>query len=595
MAEQVARLWLFCLFPWVVVTELTYIAIRLPLKGERAAPGAPWPLPKSWRNSTERLVVDLPNFRFTSSMTYCDIVSSAFDRYNTILNLYKTPGPSVRGAQGVLRSLSVEITDQNCPGYPNPQMDESYNLTVTSKSSRLSSATVWGALRGLETFSQLIYQDEQNQLFVNLTQISDEPRFRYRGVMLDTARHYLTMPVLLKNLDAMAYNKFNVFHWHIVDDQSFPYESVAFPSLTEKGAYGPKLIYTQEDVRRVIEHARLRGIRVIPEFDTPGHTQSWGQAFRSLLTPCWVDGKEGVAKPNFHGAYEILDPSKDSTFSFLEKFIAEVVQVFPDQYLHLGMDESYPSCWKSSPNITAFMKENNISSYVQLMERYVTKVLDIVERTNKSYVIWQDPIEEGTKAKSDTIVEVWRGNSTIPWQHYMSEISQQGYQTILSSCWYLNYISYGQDWRKYYECEPYNFTGSTEQYKNVIGGEACVWAEYIDGTNILPTLWPRASAVAERLWSTRDVRDTESAKFRLDQQRCRMLRRGIPAKPILDGYCGDYEFGFAESDGIYRKTLDPPPSVTAGTLSTQMLSQSTSTCVLILVQIAVHTISHILS
>ncbi|XP_048777882.2 beta-hexosaminidase subunit beta-like isoform X2 [Ostrea edulis] len=475
-----------------------------------------------------------------------------------------TLGP---GSQTYLHSYTAPSTD---------------NLTV-STSPRLTCATVWGALRGLETFSQLIYNEgEESSLFINKTTIIDEPRFRYRGIMLDTARHFLPMPILLKNLDAMAYNKFNVFHWHIVDDQSFPYESVVFPSLSEKGAYSGKLIYTQEDIRHVIQYARLRGIRVVPEFDTPGHTQSWGEAFKSLLTPCWVDGKEGVAKPLFHGAYEIFDPSRESTFDFLQKFIGEVVEVFPDQYLHLGMDESYPSCWKSSPNITAFMKENNITTYVQLMQYYVTRVLDIVQSTNKSYVIWQDPIEEGTKASPDTIVEVWRGNSTVPWQNYMSEVSKHGYKTILASCWYLNYISYGQDWKKYYQCEPLNFTGTAEQYDNVIGGEVCMFAEYIDGTNLLSRLWPRASAVAERLWSRRDVKDVESAKFRLDQQRCRMLKRGIPAQPILDGYCGDYEFGFPGSNGIYetseKRPRTPPAASSAAGVFLSLLSVTFISC-----------------
>ncbi|XP_061163844.1 beta-hexosaminidase subunit alpha-like [Saccostrea echinata] len=510
------------LFPVILDSKLTYIAIRLPLQGNRAAPGAPWPLPKTWRNSTERFIFDSTKFQFISSMKSCDIFSSAFERYHKILKLEKNS--IVSGPEEIVTSLNIVVKEPSCPGYPGPNMDESYNLTI-SANPQLTSVTAWGALRGLETFSQLIYKEvETNRLYINKTTITDEPRFNHRGIMLDTARHYLPMSILLKNLDAMAYNKFNVFHWHIVDDQSFPYESVLFPSLSEKGAYDLKLIYTQEDIKHVIEHARLRGIRVIPEFDTPGHTQSWGKAFRYLLTPCWVDGKEGVAKPNFHGAYEIFDPSRDSTFQFLKKFIGEIVRVFPDQYLHLGMDESYPACWKSSPNITAFMQENNITSYVELMQYYVTKVLDIVQNTNKSYVIWQDPIEEGTQAKPDTVVEVWRGNTTVPFQSYMSTISSKGYKTILSSCWYLNYISYGQDWKKYYECEPYNFTGTAEQYSNVIGGEACVWAEYVDGTNLLSRLWPRASAVAERLWSPRDATDVESAKFRLDQQRCRMLR-----------------------------------------------------------------------
>ncbi|CAG2121957.1 unnamed protein product [Medioppia subpectinata] len=129
------------------------------------------------------------------------------------------------------------------------------------------------------------------------------------------------------------------------------------------------------------------------------------------------------------------------------------------------------------------------------------------------------------------------------WKATVSRIVGQGYKVIVSACWYLNYISYGQDWEKYYRCDPTKSLADDREKALVLGGEACMWGEYVDGTNVLSRLWPRASAVAERLWSNPlDTNDIESAKFRLDQHRCRMLRRGIPAQPILNGFCGDYEW-----------------------------------------------------
>ncbi len=173
----------------------------------------------------------------------------------------------------------------------------------------IEAQTVWGALRGLETFSQLVYADAKNQLLINETEIEDGPRYRYRGLLLDTARHYLPKKILLANLDAMAYNKLNAFHWHLVDDQSFPFVSQKYPTIHQKGAYTPKHVYTPADVQEVIEYARMRGIRVIPEMDTPGHTHAMARAYPELLTPCYKNGK--VCQPDYpnHSQTEILNPA----------------------------------------------------------------------------------------------------------------------------------------------------------------------------------------------------------------------------------------------------------------------------------------------
>lgn len=441
-----------------------------------------------------------------------------------------------------------------CPRYPDSQADESYELRIVGSGAQLSARTVWGALRGLDTFSQLTYLTDDKKLAINdLTTIQDFPRFTYRGLMLDTARHFIPVAVLRKQLDAMAYNKFNVLHWHIVDDQSFPFESVRFPNLTTKGRYSPAHVYTQQDVKAVIEHARLRGIRVIPEFDTPGHVDAFGRAFPKFITVCWKDGKPYQAIYSVQGKAEILNPTVDELYPVLHDVLAEFKSVFPDEYIHLGNDEVYYECWKSNPNITEWMQANNMTEYSQLQAYYTSRLLKIADGLEKKVTVWQDVFDNGVVLDKSAQIQVWKDTKTLPehkpWHVYLNDITRSGYRAILSSPWYLNFVSYGYaEWYGYYEVEPMrNFDGDDEQAKLLIGGEACLWSEYVDGANLDARLWPRASAVAERLWSASSVNDPEAAKYRLDEHRCRLLRRGISASPVLNGFCGDYEYGMENS------------------------------------------------
>jgi len=153
---------------------------------------------------------------------------------------------------------------------------------------------------------------------------------------VDTSRHYIYKSVLYKILDGMSYNKLNVFHWHIVDDHSFPYESITYPELHEMGAYTSFMVYSQQDVQNVIEYARLLGIRVIPEFDTPGHTRSWGVSHPEILTKCY---------DAFIGKLGPIDPTKETTYTFVNNLLDELKSVFPDQYFHIGGDEVEFECW----------------------------------------------------------------------------------------------------------------------------------------------------------------------------------------------------------------------------------------------------------
>ncbi|XP_060769227.1 beta-hexosaminidase subunit beta isoform X2 [Neoarius graeffei] len=497
-----------------------------------------WPLPQKYQTSPTTFKLSGSSFQIvhakdSSAGPSCSLLQNAFRRYFNYIFDYvkKLEKNQDKVFDSELTELQVQITstDPECDGYPSLKTDESYQLSVDQPTALLKASNVWGALRGLETFSQLVYEDNYGAITINKTDVSDFPRFAHRGILLDTSRHFLPLKVILANLEAMAINKFNVFHWHVVDDHSFPFLSRTFPDLSQRGSYHPYThVYTPADVKMVIEFARMRGIRVVAEFDTPGHTQSWGKGQAGLLTPCYSGSTPS-------GTFGPVNPILNSTYDFMTRFFEEISTVFPDAYVHLGGDEVDFSCWKSNPDIQKFMEQQGFGQdYSKLESYYIQKLLDIVKATNKGYMVWQEVFDNGVKLKADTVVEVWMNNKV---EQELLNVTGAGFNTILSAPWYLDYISYGQDWQKYYKVEPLSFAGTAEQKKLVIGGEACLWGEYVDATNLTPRLWPRASAVAERLWSDESVKDIGSAYNRLVRHRCRMLRRGIPAEPLFVGYC----------------------------------------------------------
>jgi len=512
--------------------------------------GEPWPLPQHIDYYYEKYFrVDLNEVPLNITGYTCPDLEDATARYQKMISdflkyFHRTGYSKGRDISvavddidvNVMTSIEVNLTSScDSSQYPEFDMDESYELQVNWKSDARAVVTadsIWGIYRGLETMFQLFYvDDEVFAVFVRSSHVIDFPRYSHRGFLLDTGRHFLSVEVIKQNIDLMAFHKYNVFHWHIVDDQSFPFDSQHLWTLAPFGAYRPDKIYNPDDVANIIEYSRQRGIRVIPEFDTPGHTKSWGVGMPGILTDCYTNGSRD-------GTYGPLNPSEEGVYVVVGDLLNEVTLRFPDRYIHLGGDEvnfGY-DCWLSNPQVQDWMKKRNISTPEEVEDVYIQRLLTLVEAlpAKPEYVVWQDVIDHGVNVRPNTIVEVWKE----PWQEELYNITSLGHRAILSTCWYLNRISYGIDWHQYYECEPEDMGGTDEQRALVMGGEAAMWGEYVDDSNVVSRTWPRAAAPAERLWSAKNVTSADDAAPRLEEQRCRLWYRGFKVGPANGpGFC----------------------------------------------------------
>ncbi|XP_057316087.1 beta-hexosaminidase subunit alpha-like [Hydractinia symbiolongicarpus] len=483
--------------------------------------GSIWPKPRTeMRSESVFYTINPKTFNFSATVSNA-VLKNALGRYQELT----FPEKGLRPEYDLEKIETLEVIVAEIDQPLSQESNESYTLRIKAPKTTLKAKSVWGALRGLETFSQAVYQNGSSY-WVAENKITDYPRFYYRGFLIDTSRHYLPVAKIFQFLDAMAYSKFNVLHWHIVDDPSFPYVSKKFPQLHKNGAFNAKThIYTPEDVQDIIEYAKLRGIRVMPEFDTPGHTHSWG-GIPGLLTDC---GETGQQEEMFNDMKGPINPILEGSYEFLEEFFKEITEVFPDEYLHLGGDEVDFKCWMSNKRIMQWLQDKgNGGNGTTLHTHYLQKLIKIIEKLKKKYIVWQEVFDDGVQINNRTIVNVWKEG----WKQEMSKVTSSGHKAILSSCWYLNYIKYGLDWPKLYKCDPEDFDGTIEQKKLVIGGSAAIWGEYVDATNVIPRSFGRAFAVSERLWSSKDVKDVKSALKRLWEHQCRYIQRGIPAEPV---------------------------------------------------------------
>jgi hexosaminidase len=389
------------------------------------------------------------------------------------------------------------------PGAEGPSLgeDESYRLDVAPGGARLQAATVAGALHGLETLAQLVVLDAAG-FHVPAIHIEDSPRFPWRGLMLDVSRHWMPVEVVERNLDAMAAVKLNVFHWHLSDDQGFRVESRRFPRLQQLGSDGN--FYTQADIRHLVAYARDRGIRVVPEFDIPGHTNSWLVGYPELASapgPYTIGRTWGV----YDGA---MDPTREETYEFLDAFLGEMTQLFPDPYFHIGGDEVNGKQWSQSSSIQAFAKQHNLEGARGLQAYFNQRIQKLLRRYGKIMVGWDEVLHPDLPA--DTVVQSWRGQASL------AEAASRGYRGILSAGYYLDHLSPA---RYHYGIDPLADAArklTPEESSRILGGEACMWAEYASAETVDSRIWPRAAAIAERLWSPKEVVDADSMYVRME-------------------------------------------------------------------------------
>jgi len=386
--------------------------------------------------------------------------------------------------------------------------EESYRLVSTSQGARLTASGPLGILRGLETFRQLIVSGSAPAV-----DIQDHPRFPWRGLHLDVSRHWMPIEVIKRNLDGMAAVKLNVFHWHLTDDQGFRVESKRFPKLHVFGSDG--LYYTQEQVREVVAYARDRGIRVVPEFDIPGHTTSWLVGYSQLASapgPYRIERNWGVFDPT-------LDPTRESTYQFLDTLIGEMAGLFPDRFFHIGGDEVTGKQWKSSPHIRAFMRKQHLKSIEELQAYFNRRLQKMVAKYGKTMEGWDEILDPDLP--KDILIQSWRGQKSL------AESARHGFSGILSAGYYLDHIEPAST---LYAVDPLNRDAATltdEEQARVLGGEVAMWGEFVSPENVDSRIWPRAAAVAERLWSQREINDVPSMYRRLDAVSSELDRLGL--------------------------------------------------------------------
>lgn len=413
-------------------------------------------------------------------------------------------------------SFSIECA---AAGSAQPALgdDESYTLEVTSARAVLRAPTVIGALRGFETWLQLL-QSDSNGWFVPAVSVQDQPRFPWRGLMIDVARHWQPMDVIKRNLDGMTLVKLNVLHLHLTDDQGFRIESKKFPRLQQLGSDGH--YFSQDEMREIIAYATDRGIRVVPEFDIPGHATSWVVAYPELASApgsYWIERTWGVFDP-------VLDPTNPKVYELLDGFLGEMAGLFPDAYMHIGGDENNGEQWSANPKIQAFIREHSLKDNAGLHAYFNGRMHAILAKHGKRLIGWDEILHPDLPAGS--VIQSWRGPEG------MDAATKQSFPAILSNGYYIDLCR--PTWEHYLnDPAPPDAKLTDAQRRLVLGGEATMWAEWVTPETIDSRIWPRTAAIAERLWSPATIRDMPDMYRRLAIVSQRLEESGLRHESYL--------------------------------------------------------------
>lgn len=511
-----------------------------------------WPMPVA--QEVGQSVLELAaGFRFVSKS---DAVSArldrAMDRYTQLVGVTSSRKLSHVGKNGKIEECAIVVGSILSPRAETDSLDldvnESYTLSVQNDGRcEITSETVWGAFHGMETFTQLLTREDGGVVTRHAPiQVKDEPRYSHRGVLIDSARHYLPVDAIKRVIETLPMTKMNVLHWHVVDAQSFPVDTPSAPDM-KRGAYGDQT-YSMDEIRGIQEYATDRGVRIIYEFDGPGHAASWGDGYPEILADC-------KAKYWYNVNNWALNPVLDKTYDILGAILKDIVTATGTKYIHLGGDEVVYGCWADDAVVVKYMTDNGITDFADLLALYVGKANEIATDLGATSIFWEDTFIADVRPPKTSIFDVWTNSDQI------ANVTNAGYRVIAAPCnyWYLDHAD--NTWLKMYIYEP--TTGLSDHAKSlIVGGEASMWGEMVDETNIIPKIWPTAAAVGERLWSVQAFNETqtddavsshnlkigdddnpnlelEDATQRLLIWRCRMTQRGYPASPIQPGYCAE--------------------------------------------------------
>ncbi|KAL9388664.1 hypothetical protein Peur_017269 [Populus x canadensis] len=488
-----------------------------------------WPLPAKFSSGNNTLSVD-PELSLVlgGKGGNSSIIKDGFGRYKKIIFKHSSKSYSVNKRLvfdiGVLKIVVLSDNEELQLG-----VDESYLLLVEKRNGQsiigeayIEANTVYGALRGLETFSQLCafdYETKAVQIYRAPWYVLDKPRFAYRGLLLDTSRHYLPIGVIKQIIESMSYAKLNVLHWHIIDEESFPLEVPSYPNLW-KGSYTKWERYTVEDAYEIVDFAKMRGINVMAEIDVPGHAESWGTGYPDL----WPSPS----------CREPLDVSKNYTFDVISGIMTDLRKIFPFGLFHLGGDEVNTDCWNSTSHVKQWLLDHNMTTK-EAYQYFVLRAQEIAISKGWTPVNWEETFNTfASNLNPRTIVHNWLGGGVC------AKAVAKGFRCIFSNqgFWYLDHLDV--PWYEVYKAEPLEGINDTSMQELVLGGEVCMWSETADTSVVQQTIWPRAAAAAERLWSNRETISsgniTLTALPRLHYFRCLLNRRGVQAAPVTNYY-----------------------------------------------------------
>nr|3VTR_A Chain A, N-acetylglucosaminidase [Ostrinia furnacalis] len=487
-----------------------------------------------------------------------DLMEAAAKRFKEQVSLAIPRGstPKLTG-----KAVDVYLVNEN----PNEkafslEMDESYGLRVSPSGADRVNATItansfFGMRHGLETLSQLFVFDDirDHLLMVRDVNISDKPVYPYRGILLDTARNYYSIESIKRTIEAMAAVKLNTNHWHITDSQSFPFVTTKRPNLYKFGALSPQKVYTKAAIREVVRFGLERGVRVLPEFDAPAHVgEGWQDTDLTVCFKAEPWKSYCVAPPCGQ-----LNPTKDELYQYLEDIYSDMAEVFDTtDIFHMGGDEVSEACWNSSDSIQNFMMQNrwdlDKESFLKLWNYFQQKAQDKAYKAfgkKLPLILWTSTLTnykhiDDYLNKDDYIIQVW----TTGVDPQIKGLLEKGYRLIMSNydalyfdCGYGAWVGAGNNW-----CSPY--IGWQKVYDNspavialehrdqVLGGEAALWSEQSDTSTLDGRLWPRAAALAERLWAE-PATSWQDAEYRMLHIRERFVRMGIQAESLQPEWC----------------------------------------------------------